>query len=425
MHPRKWDAFRVYLIISGGSSLLFSLIFTLNLVYQAQVVGLTPLQLVLVGTTLEIFAFLFEIPTGIVADLYSRRLSVIIGYFLVGVGFVIEGSLPYFWAVLLNQVIWGIGITFTSGALEAWVVDEVGEERMGAVFLRGAQAGKIGGIAGIVLSVALGSVALALPVVVGGALFVALAGLLVAFMPETGFQPTPRGERTHLQSMLTPLRQGAALVRRRPLLLNFIGIGLVLGMYSEGFDRLWRAHLQTDFVLPALGALNPVVWFGLITIVGMLLAAAVTEILRRRLDTNNQRAIARTLFAAHALMVAGLLVFALGESFWLALAALLVFDTLRGITEPIFSTWTNQHIDSSVRATLLSSFGQVNAIGQIAGGPGVGAIGDHFGLRAALGASGLLLAPVVWLIARASGRTAAAAAASGDPAAAGEAEPSV
>ena len=38
-----------------------------------------PLQLVLVGTTLELACFLFEIPTGIVADLYSRRLSVVIG----------------------------------------------------------------------------------------------------------------------------------------------------------------------------------------------------------------------------------------------------------------------------------------------------------------------------------------------------------
>ena len=100
---RKWDAYRVYLILSGVSSLLFSLIFTLNLVYQAQVVGLTPLQLVLVGTTLETSAFLFEIPTGIVADLYSRRLSVIIGFFLIGVGFTIEGSLPFFAAVLAKS----------------------------------------------------------------------------------------------------------------------------------------------------------------------------------------------------------------------------------------------------------------------------------------------------------------------------------
>ncbi len=211
MHFRQWDAYRVYLILSGGSSLLFSTIFTINLVYQAEVVGLTPLQLVLVGTTLEASAFLFEIPTGIVADLYSRRLSVIVGFLLIGIGFTIEGSLPFFWAVLLNQVIWGIGSTFLSGALEAWIVDEIGEQRMGKVLLRGSQVGQIGGIVGIVLSVTLGSIALALPVVIGGVLFGVLAIFLVLVMPENHFAPTPRDQRSTWRSMANTLRESRRL----------------------------------------------------------------------------------------------------------------------------------------------------------------------------------------------------------------------
>jgi DHA3 family tetracycline resistance protein-like MFS transporter len=402
MHLRKWDAYRVYLILSGVSSLLFNLIFTLNLVYEAKVIGLTPLQLVLVGTTLETACFLFEIPTGIVADLYSRRLSVMIGFFLIGIGFTIEGSLPFFAAVLLNQVIWGIGSTFTSGALEAWIVDEVGEERMGPVFLRGSQAGQVGGIAGILLSVALGSIALAIPVVIGGVAFVGLAIFLLLVMPETGFKPVPRGERTHWQSILSPLRDGLKLVRRRPLLLTFLAIVLVGGLYSEGYDRLWQAHLLRDLTLPALGSLNPVVWFGIIDIVAMLLVAGATEVIRRRLNTRNDKAVARMLIVSYGLLIAGLLVFALTVNIWIALAALWVVNIMRRSTDPVFSTWTNRHIDSNVRATVLSSFGQANALGQIGGGPFVGLIGDRLGIRAALSASAVLLSPVVWLIARAS-----------------------
>ena len=402
MHIRKWDAYRVYLILSGVSSLLFNLIFTLNLVYEAKVIGLTPLQLVLVGTTLETTAFLFEIPTGIVADLYSRRLSVIIGFFLIGIGFTIEGLLPFFAAALLNQVIWGIGSTFTSGALEAWIVDEVGEERMGPVFLRGSQAGQIGGIAGILLSVALGSITLALPVVVGGLAFVGLVIFLVIVMPENGFKPTPRGERTHWQSMLSPLRDGLKLVRRRPLLLTFLAIVLVTGLYSEGYDRLWQAHLLRDLTLPALGSFNPVIWFGIIDIVAMLLVAGTTEVIRGRLNMDNQKAMIRVLIAAEALLIVGLLVFALAVNIWIALIALWVVNIMRRSTDPIFSTWTNRHIDSKIRATVLSSFGQANAFGQIGGGPVVGLIGDRLGLRAALSASALLLSPVLLLIGRAA-----------------------
>ena len=78
------------------------------MVYQVETVGLGPLELVLVGTILELTAFLFEIPTGVVADLKSRRLSIIIGYALIGAGFVLEGSIPLFWAVAVAQVLWGV-----------------------------------------------------------------------------------------------------------------------------------------------------------------------------------------------------------------------------------------------------------------------------------------------------------------------------
>ena len=107
--------------------------------YEATVAGLTPVQLVLVGTTLEISAFVFEIPTGVVADAYSRRLSIIIGYLLMGVGFLVEGLFPAFLPILLAQVIWGLGYTFTSGATQAWISDEIGEEHANKLLLRANQ----------------------------------------------------------------------------------------------------------------------------------------------------------------------------------------------------------------------------------------------------------------------------------------------
>jgi DHA3 family tetracycline resistance protein-like MFS transporter len=109
------SARRVYLVHRFAFTFAFMLAATLNMVWQAST-GLTPLELVLVGTVLEATAFLMEIPTGIVADVYSRRLSVIVGVVLYGVGWTIEGAIPAFWAFLLSQVLWGTGATFLSGA---------------------------------------------------------------------------------------------------------------------------------------------------------------------------------------------------------------------------------------------------------------------------------------------------------------------
>jgi MFS family permease len=87
---------RVYLFIEFSASACFSMMFVVTSLYEATVAGLTPVQLILVGTALEISAFVFEVPTGIVADVYSRRLSIIIGYVLMGVGFLLEGLFPAF-----------------------------------------------------------------------------------------------------------------------------------------------------------------------------------------------------------------------------------------------------------------------------------------------------------------------------------------
>src|SRR3989304_6298950 len=117
------------------------MMFLTTSLYEATVAGLTPVQLILVGTALEISAFVFEVPTGIVADVYSRRLSIIIGYVLMSVGFLVEGFFPSFLPILLAQVIWGLGYTFTSGATQAWITDEVGEDDANKLFLRATQIG--------------------------------------------------------------------------------------------------------------------------------------------------------------------------------------------------------------------------------------------------------------------------------------------
>src|SRR3712207_1957202 len=112
---------------------------TIASVYRIQPVALNPLQPVLVGTAPELAVLTFEVPTGVLADTSGRRPSVIIGLFLIGAGFVLEGSVPAFVAVLAAQVIWGASYTFISGALQAWVADEAGERDLGRVCLRGEQ----------------------------------------------------------------------------------------------------------------------------------------------------------------------------------------------------------------------------------------------------------------------------------------------
>jgi len=397
---RHRGAYPIYVVLSGASSLFYALVFTVNMVYQVQTVGLTPLQLVLVGTLLESVCFLFQVPTGILADMYSRRTAVVCGVFLIGAGFLVEGSIPAFAAVLTAQVLWGLGATLMDGADAAWIADELGAEPVGPVYIRAAQIGSLAGLSGIALSVGLASVRLNLPIVLGGALFIALSGVLALVMPERHFTPIPRDERTSWQQMGHTLRAGVRLVRLRPVLLTILGIGAFYGMFSEGFDRLWQYHLLRHVTFPTLGGLKVVVWFGIIQAGATLINVGATEVVRRRVDTTSHHAVAWALFGLDSLMVVGVVGFAVAGQFALALAAFWLVTMGRGTRGPLERVWMNQHLDASVRATVFSLRGQVDAGAQIVGGPILGVIATAYTTRSALIAAGVILAPALLLYAR-------------------------
>lgn len=402
---KKIDAYRLYLILSGSVSLLMGMIFTASSIYQVTVARLSALELVLVGTTLELSVFLFEVPTGVVADIKSRRLSIIIGYILIGAGFLLEGSIPLFGTILLAQVLWGLGFTFTSGATQAWITDEIGEERAARAFLRSGQIGSLGGLGGLALGVLTGFQYVNFPILLGGGLLIALAIFLMIFMPETGFRPTPRGERSTWQHMLDTFKDGLRTVRSRPLLVDILWIGFFYGLYSEGFDRLWTKHMLDNFTLPVIAGFTPIVWNGLIRAGQAVFGALAIEIVHRRIDTGKFRHILGTMFAVTTVLAAALFILAqMGDSFLLMVVVLWVISVSRQVIDPLYTTWVNQKLDSQVRATVISMSSQVDAIGQISGGPFVGLLGQRFSVRAALTASSMLLLPNLALFMRSNRR---------------------
>jgi DHA3 family tetracycline resistance protein-like MFS transporter len=196
------------------------------------------------------------------------------------------------------------------------------------------------------------------------------------------------------------------MVRARPSLMSILGIGLFYGLYSEGFDRLWTPFILS-FETPSatLDGLTPVAWFGIIRIGAILLGIAGIEIAQRRVKMDDETSVRRAMFLLSALMVASLFAFSVAFHFSIAVAAYWIFSTLRQIKNPLYTAWVNQKLDPQVRATVVSMSSQVDAFGQIIGGPPVGLIGSLVSLRAALATSALILAPVLALFARASRRT--------------------
>jgi MFS transporter, DHA3 family, tetracycline resistance protein len=271
------------------------------------------------------------------------------------------------------------------------------------VYLRGAQVGRICALVAIGGSVALGLVSLRLPVIAGGGVIFAVGVVLAFAMQEHGFVPAPRdAAESTLRAMIGTGRAGARLVRRTPVLLLILAVSAFWGAWSEAYDRLGEAHVIRDVGLPAFAGLSFIVWFGVISAASLLLSLVVARPANRRLEHAPRETITRVLLFADLALIATVAVFGLAGAFWLALLAMLATNTVRGLVAPLFSSWVNQSItDSSVRATVFSITSQADAIGQWTGGPALGAIGNVFGIRAALVLGASLLSPAVALYARA------------------------
>lgn len=410
---KPFSAYPLYLAMRLIHGLAFMTYATYSIVYMVTIVGLNPFQLVFVGTVLEVSYFLLEIPTGVVADVYSRRLSILVGFLLVGVGFALTGATTSYAVILLCQVIWGGGYTFLSGAIEAWIADELihsgdvvdGEHRAGTVarltlsqvYLRGSQLYNIGSLIGIGIGALLAQIGLAWPLLIGGALFLLLALGVALFMPEAGFTRTPASERESWGQLFAVAQRGLRVVRGQPILLTMLVITAFVGAWSESFDRLWTKHLIDNFVLPALGGLDWVVWFGIIQAVGMVLSLGLAEWLRRYVDTSIPRRLIGALMAMNGLLFLGALFFAGAGNFAMALSAFWLVEAMRAGIEPLFAGWINQFVDSKLRATVLSIHGQSDAIGQVVGGPLIGLLGTWTTLRMALRVGTLLLLPAIGL----------------------------
>jgi MFS transporter, DHA3 family, tetracycline resistance protein len=400
---QRLDAVKVFYGMEFFDTLGMQAAFTVWAVYLVQDVGVNPLQLVLLGTVSEIAIFLFEVPTGVVADTYSRRLSIIVGMIMAGASLVLFGLVAVYWVIVVAALIRGIAGTFMSGAWEAWITDEHGVDGIGRVFLRGTQFSYLGAIVGAGLGVAIATQDLGAGIVFGGVVSVATGIVCIFVMPEHGFVRRPVEERTSpLRAMTTTAVTGGRLVRGHNILLLIVGITFFAGAASEGLDRLWEAHLIRDVGLPELFGLDPVVWFGVFNITGLMAGIVITSFLVPRFEHADNSKLARTLLGLTIVLSVSVVIFGLAASFAVAAIAYLVARLARRLKDPLYATWLNKNVDdSSVRATVNSIASQADAIGEVAGGPAIGVVGTVASLRAALVATGLLLTPAIALFLRA------------------------
>jgi DHA3 family tetracycline resistance protein-like MFS transporter len=388
----------IYLLFGAWSGFAWSLINAAWFLYYVTVAHLDPLQLVLVGTALEASYFVWEIPTGVLADTFSRRMSVIAGTAIIYVAWLGQGLVPLFVAIAGFEILRGLGEAFTHGAVEAWIAGECGDDGLDALFLRETQLTQVASVVGLPVGVLLATIDLRLAIIVGSGLGIALAILLVFVMPE---RHHPRRDEVRTwRATVGTARRGMLAVRTSALLVALLGAEFFWGAASEGWDRLSDAHLLLDLQFPPFG-ITPVVGFAALSLVATILIIATAQAVRRVVQHVDENVISRWLVALQLVRVACQTVFVLSPWSAIALVAGLLNAVLRASFYPLFNAWLIRRTDEDVRATVLSTTSVASSIGQVGGGPISGAIGNLYGLPLGLVSSVLMLLPGTLIFARA------------------------
>ena len=372
-------------------------------VYLVVDAGLSPAELVLIGSVQGVFALVCEVPAGVFADTVSRKWSLVISQVLMGTAMITTGLFESFPALLATQVLWGISWTFASGSDVAWITDELDQpDQITAVLARAARAQLTGAATGLV---ALGLLAWAtrrdLTIVVAGAAMMSLALYIAIRFTEHNFVPV---RTARWSASWTTFRRGLALVRRsRAILLIFAATFLVNGA-SDAAGRLTQKQLL-DLGLPSEP--DPIVWFTGLGVLGLVVGALALRIVAKRIDGDH----ARTDYAWAALVgVLSMLLLAFAADPVLgAVAVVLMNGIVTPLTRVISTIWVNARTTADIRATTHSFLAQLEYLGEITCGLAIAAIARITSLPWALTACAVLFAATAVLmrqgVDRGAGRT--------------------
>ena len=396
---------RTYMILAGMYTLAASFIWSVNTLFLLDA-GLSIGEVFLANALFSAGMVLFEIPTGVVADTLGRRVSFLLSVATLGVTTVMyllaaqAGSgLAVFGAI---SVLMGLGFTFYSGALEAWLVDalnSVGDkESLDHVFARGQQVSGAAMFVGTIVGGFLGQIDLAIPFIARAVLLGGVFVVASALMQEIGFQPVPFEARKLPEQMRRQATVGITFGwqnrRLRLLMLAALFNGVFFG---------WAFYASQPYFLELLN--RDAVWIiGLVTAavsLATIVGNQIVEVLSKRCGHRTTMLIG----ASAVTTIAGVAI-GLTSSFVVAVAGLLLMAAAMGVTMPVRQAYLHRETASEHRATVVSFDAMIASVGGVGGQIGLGRVADSrsFGAGYVVGGSITVLAlPVLIMLRRLGG----------------------
>ncbi len=388
-----------YFTLAGLYTLSAALIWGVNTLFLLDA-GLSFFEVFVANAAFSAGMVLFEVPTGVVADTLGRRVS-----FLLSVSVLAATTLMYVAlaqvdagvvAFALVSVFMGLGFTFYSGAMEAWLVDALGATGytglLDRVFARGQQVTGTAMLVGTIGGGLLGQIDLALPYLLRGALLVVVFAIAYAVMHDIGFEPRAVAAGELPGEIARNARAGVEFGWRQPNLRL-----LILASTVQMSFVMWAFYAAQPYLLDLLD--SNAIWVSGLVAAGVAMATIVGNQIVTYASRYSGR---RTTFllAAAALQAVAAVLTGLTGSFWVALAGVLLLSLSLGVTGPVRSAYLHQVVPSEQRATVVSFDSMLSNSGSIGAQVGLGALGEARSVGSAFVVGGVVTAAALPLLGR-------------------------
>ena len=393
---------RVYLLLLLLHTLAASFIWGINTLFLLDA-GLSNAQAFAANAFFTAGLVLFEVPTGVLADMRGRRLSYLLGTLTLALSTLLyllmwRISAP-FWAWALASALLGLGFTFFSGAVQAWLVDALKAESysgpLDPVFARGEIVEGVAMLGGSVLGGYIAQLTnLGVPYMLRAAALALSFGTAFLLMHDVGFMPKRDGGAVRqAQALLRgALRYG---FRNPPVRWVMIASAFTDGVAIYGFYAMqpYLLDLYGDPKAYGIAGLSAAIVGGA-QIAGGVLVSRLSSVIPRR-----------TTWLQAAVVASGLTLLLIGlvPRFPVAVGLLVVWGLLFATVTPIRQAYLNELIPSDQRATGLSFDSLMGSAGGVVAQPLLGRAADIWGYPASYvcGATLQLMAsPFIWLVRR-------------------------
>jgi MFS family permease len=379
----------VYYTLTLGNTLAASFIWGINTLFLLDA-GLSNLEAFAANAFFSLGMFVFEIPTGVVADTLGRRASYLLGTVTLAVTTVLYWLLwvweSPFWAWAIVSMLLGLGFTFFSGAVDAWLVDALHATdyrgSLETVFGRAMIVGSIAMLAGSVLGGVIAQLTnLGVPFLVRGAVLVLMFLVAALLMRDLGFTPE-RGAgpiKATGNVLRASIRYGLGNPPVRWLMLA-TPFTTGVGFYVFYALQPYLLELWGDEGAYSIAGLAAAILSGA-GIVGGILAPYVRRLFRKRTSA---------ILLATLSSVAVLVALAFTTNFWVAIVLLAVWGIASSIDDPVHRAYLNDMIPSKQRATVLSFDSLLGSAGGAVFQPILGRSADLGGYSASMLWSGVI-----------------------------------